>query len=54
LTEELTQDDPECLLKDSFILNSNNFIAMGSRLLSGQGKGIVIKIGNQTIKGLLK
>ena len=37
-----------------FILDSPNFVPMGSRLYNGQGKGICIKIGNNSTKGLLR
>ena len=37
-----------------FILDSPNFVPMGSRLFSGQGQGICIRIGNETIKALLR
>lgn len=37
-----------------FILDSPNFVPMGSRLFSGQGQGICIRIGNDTVKALLR
>ena len=37
-----------------FVLDAPNFVPMGARLISGYGKGICVKIGNQTIKALLK
>ena len=36
-----------------FILDAPNFVPMGARLISGSGKGICIRIGNETIKALL-
>ena len=40
--------EPDC------ILDSPRFVPMGSRLFSGIGKGICIRIGNKTVKGLLR
>lgn len=38
----------------NFILDSPNFVPMGARLFTGHGKGICVKIGNNTIKALLR
>ena len=35
------------------ILDAPNFVPMGAKLVSGNGKGICIRIGNNTIKALL-
>ena len=37
-----------------FILDSPNFVPMGARLFSGQGQGICVRIGNETIKALMR
>lgn len=54
ILEAEEEPDPDAPHPTDFILDSPNFVAMGSRLLSGQAKGICIKIGNDTIKALLK
>ena len=38
----------------AFILDSPFFVPMGVRFFKGQGKGIVVRIGNNTVKALLK
>jgi hypothetical protein len=35
------------------ILDAANFVAMGSRFFMGQGKGIVIRIGKDSVKAIL-
>lgn len=40
--------------QDLCILDAPNFVPMGTRLLSGSGKGICIRIGNDTIQALLR
>ena len=37
---------------EGIIINAPNFIPMGSRITSGQAKGICIRIGNQTVQGI--
>ena len=37
-----------------FILEAANFVPMGVRLVSGFGKGICVRIGNESIKALLR
>ena len=41
-------------LQPGFILDSPYFVPMGVRFFRGQGKGIVVRIGNNTVKALLK
>lgn len=52
--ETLDEIEPPVDGATDFILDSTNFVPMGSRLMSGQGRGICIRIGNNTVKGLLR
>lgn len=57
-TEAAEGDEEEGLkwkeMPQCFILDSPFFVPMGVRFFQGQGKGIVVRIGNNTVKALLR